>query len=33
MKWKKVIFIATGTGLAPFRAYLQEKEYLKVNRR
>lgn len=27
MKWKKVIFIAAGTGLAPFRAYLQEKVY------
>ena len=23
MKWKKVIFLAAGTGLAPFRAYLQ----------
>lgn len=27
MKWKKVIFIAAGTGLAPFRAYIQEKVY------
>jgi sulfite reductase alpha subunit-like flavoprotein len=25
MKWKKVIFVAAGTGLAPFRAYIQEK--------
>lgn len=23
MKWKKVIFVAAGTGLAPFRAYIQ----------
>ncbi len=23
MKWKKVIFIGAGTGLAPFRAYIQ----------
>ena len=28
MKWKKAIFIAAGTGVAPFRAYLQEKVYL-----
>jgi sulfite reductase alpha subunit-like flavoprotein len=27
MRWKKVIFIAAGTGLAPFRAYIQEKIY------
>jgi sulfite reductase alpha subunit-like flavoprotein len=27
MKWKKVIFIAAGTGFAPFRGYLQEKTY------
>lgn len=27
MEWKKVIFIAAGTGLAPFRAYIQEKIY------
>lgn len=25
MQWKKVIFIAAGTGLAPFRAFIQEK--------
>ena len=23
MRWKKVIFVAAGTGLAPFRAYIQ----------
>ena len=28
MKWKKVIFMAAGTGLAPFRGYLQEKQRL-----
>ena len=28
MKWKKVIFISVGTGFAPFRGYLQEKEVL-----
>ena len=28
MKWEKVIFIAAGTGMAPFRAYIQEKIYL-----
>ena len=28
MKWKKVIFMAAGTGLAPFRGYLQEKQQL-----
>ena len=27
MQWKKVIFVAAGTGFAPFRAYIQEKEY------
>ena len=27
MQWKKVIFIAAGTGLAPFRAFIQEKIY------
>ena len=27
MKWQKVIFVAAGTGLAPFRAYIQEKEH------
>ena len=27
MKWKKVIFIAAGTGLAPFRGFIQEKVY------
>jgi cytochrome P450 / NADPH-cytochrome P450 reductase len=27
MKWKKVIFVAAGTGLAPFRAFLQQKVY------
>ena len=29
MRWKRVIFIAAGTGLAPFRGYLQEKVYNK----
>jgi sulfite reductase alpha subunit-like flavoprotein len=28
MKWKKVIFVAAGTGLAPFRAFIQEKVFL-----
>ena len=28
MKWKKVIFVAAGTGIAPFRGYLQEKVHL-----
>lgn len=32
MKWKKVIFVAAGTGLAPFRAYLQQKVYLNQQR-
>jgi sulfite reductase alpha subunit-like flavoprotein len=27
MRWKKLIFVAAGTGLAPFRAYLHEKTY------
>lgn len=27
MKWKRVIFVAAGTGLAPFRAFIQEKIY------
>ena len=31
MKWKKVIFVAAGTGFAPFRGYLQEKVHLMKN--
>ena len=27
MDWKKVIYIAAGTGLAPFRGFIQEKIY------
>jgi len=27
MDWKKVIYIAAGTGLAPFRGFIQEKVY------
>ena len=33
MKWNKVIFISVGTGFAPFRGYLQEKQLLMVRKK